>query len=233
MKPKVSILILTHNAPEYVKKTVYSITKHTRNVEYELIVVDNASEEPTRRLVQQLHEQGLIHKIRLLEYNSLFAKGNNIAASMASETATHFLLLNSDVEIRSRFWLTQLLLLHRKGISSYGIVRSLPVRVDGYCLLIDAPLFRTWQLDESLQWWWSVTKLQANILRSGLSVVGYEKHKRYIVHFGGKSGKDYAGAKGMDISHAEVLSWFGGHEIVTKKPSLLRRLRSLIARAPA
>jgi glycosyltransferase involved in cell wall biosynthesis len=209
-------------------KTVQSVAKYTHNVEYELIVVDNASEEPTRILVQQLYEQGLIHKLRLMEYNSLFAKGNNIAALMASERATHLLLLNSDVEVRSPVWLSKLLLSHREGISSYGIVAHPPTRVDGYCFLIDTHLYRKWQLDERFGWWWSITQLQANVLRNGYSVVGYEKHNQYIVHFGGKSGLGFVGAQGMDVSYSEVMSWFGENGIEIKNPSRLRQLKDLM-----
>ncbi|WP_158750597.1 glycosyltransferase [Acidobacterium sp. S8] len=225
MKAIVSMLVLTHNAPEYVEKTIVSVAEHTKNVEYELVVVDNASEERTRNLVIELRERGLIHKLQLLDYNSLFAKGNNIAASLASENATHFLLLNSDVEVRSPEWLSTLLASHRQGISAYGIVASPPRRVDGYCLLIDAPLYRNYQLDERFQWWWSVTQLQANVLRDGYSVLGFEKHEQYLHHFGGKSGPSFTGAKGMDVCQLEVLSWFGINKIAIENPSRGRQLK--------
>lgn len=119
--PYVSVLMLTHNAPEYVEKSIRSLAEKTKNVAYELIVVDNASDEPTRALVQKLKDEGLIAKLVLLDRNSLFAEGNNIASTHASERATHFLLLNSDVEIRSEQWLKHLLAIHRRGVTSYGI----------------------------------------------------------------------------------------------------------------
>lgn len=226
----VSILILTHNAPEYVVKTIESVAKYTRGVQYEVVVVDNASEETTRTVVQDLYARNLIHKLKLLEYNSLFAKGNNIAAGMASEEATHFLLLNSDIEVKSPDWLSNLLSTHRKGISSYGIIDALPLRVDGYCLLIDAKLYRKYQLDENFQWWWGVTKIQAQLLRDGYSVRGYEKHNRYLIHFGGKSGTAFVGAAGMDVSQLEVLSWFGDKSIVVENRSRAKQAKSLLKR---
>lgn len=77
--PKVSILMLTHDAPRYVKTSIRSVMRKTRNVDFELVVVDNASREPTRRLVRRLSAKRLMHQLRLLDYNSLFAEGNNIA----------------------------------------------------------------------------------------------------------------------------------------------------------
>lgn len=226
----ISILMLTHDAPEYVEKAILSVAARTKNVNYELVVVDNASKERTRKLVKGLHKSGFIHKLRLLEYNSLFARGNNIAAALASEKATHFLLLNSDIEIMSSEWLTNLLLSHRAGVSAYGIVTAPPRRVDGYCLLTDASLYRRYQLDERFQWWWSVTKLQAKMLQDGYCVRGYEKHEKYIHHFGGKSGNAFEGAHGMDISQKDVLSWFDKSTIEILNASRRRQGRDLLGR---
>ena len=94
-----------------------------------------------------------------------------------------------------------------------GVVPFPPVRVDGYCLLIDADLYRQFKLDEDYAWWWSITKLQAQVLRAGLSVRGYLHHERYLHHFGGKSGSDFKQAKGMDTSIEEADKWFGGAAI--------------------
>jgi glycosyltransferase involved in cell wall biosynthesis len=208
-KELVSILMLVHNAPHYVDISIRSVAEKTADVNHELVVIDNASEIKTQALLTSLSQQGLIQKLRLMERNTLFAGGNNIAAKEADPAATHFLLLNSDIEIKDSQWLRHLLDIHKKGITSYGVAES-PIRVDGYCLLIDAELYRQYQLDEGHQWWWSVTKLQAAVLRDGLSVQGYAEHERYLHHFGGRSGDAFKNAKGMNVSQAEVYQWFGG-----------------------
>lgn len=210
MSEFVSILMLTYNAPDYVELSIRTVAERTRGVRYELIVVDNASQPETRDLVSRLADEGLIHKLRLMDYNSLFAGGNNIAADMASPEATHFLLLNSDIEIKDDGWLRHLLDIHRRGASAYGWVGSRPKRIDGYCLLVDADLYLKYRLDEAHQWWWSVTKLQARLLAEGLSVQGYKNHERYLHHFGGASGNGFKGAAGMDVSIGLVQGWFGG-----------------------
>ena len=234
----VSILMLTHNAPEYVEISVRSTIAKTEGVRYELIVVDNASAQPTRDLVVKLRDEGLIHKLQLMDRNTLFAEGNNIAASLVSPEATHFLLLNSDVEIKSPGWLRHLLDVHVRGMTAYGVAVE-PDRVDGYCLLVDADLYRKHPLDEGHQWWWAVTKQQATILNEGYSVRGYAEHEQYLHHFGGKSGSAFKNAKGMNVTREEVLSWFNGltPTVIDRqadmslpgrrsvaKPSLLRRV---------
>lgn len=209
MREFVSILMLTHDAPEYVSLAIRTVKNLTEEVEFELIVVDNASRSPTRELLKDLRSHGLIDKFELLDRNSLFAEGNNIAARMASSRASHLLLLNSDIEVKDARWLRNLLDGHERGISAYGVALD-PARVDGYCLLIDADLFHRHQLDESHQWWWSVTKLQARILQEGYSVRGYQEHEKYVHHFGGKSGSGFQDARGMNVSREEVLEWFAG-----------------------
>ena len=213
MLPFVSILMLTHNAPDYVELAVRSVRDRTSEVRYELVVLDNLSEAPTRELVQRLSDEGLIDRLRLMGYNSLFAEGNNLAAALASSQATHYLLLNSDVEILDPSWLAQLLSVHERGITSFGVALD-PLRCDGYCLLIDADLYRANPLDTSFQWWWGVTKQQSALLSAGHSVQGYGEHEKWLHHFGGKSGSAWRGASGMDISRDEVDGWFVGRDVV-------------------
>lgn len=91
---------------------------------------------------------------------------------------------------------------------AYGAVLSEPIRADGYCLLINKELYAKYQLDENFQWWWSVTKLEAQILNEGGKIVAFKNHENMLHHFGGKSGQGYKDAKGMDISVKDVKEWF-------------------------
>jgi glycosyltransferase involved in cell wall biosynthesis len=211
-REKVSILMLTHNAPRYVELSIQTVARYTRNVNYELVVVDNASEQPTKNLLKRLHKEGLIHNLTLLSYNSFFAEGNNIAARQAGDDSTHLLLLNSDVEVKDPDWLSNLLAMHKPGITAYGVVED-PLRVDGYCLLVDAALYRETLYDEAHQFYWANTKFQAALLARGYSVQGYAEHERYLHHFGGKSGKAYKSAKGLVITQEELAELFQGRTV--------------------
>lgn len=86
-----------------------SVYKNTHNCDYEVIVVDNASNNRTKRMLTKLLERGYINKLLFNSKNDLFAKGNNIAASLASSDSDYYLLLNSDVQINSSDWLQNLL----------------------------------------------------------------------------------------------------------------------------
>lgn len=211
----VSILMLTHNAPGYVRRSIKTLQK-TEKIPYELIVVDNKSGFLTRILLKRIKKKGMIDVLYLNKENSLFAKGNNIAAGFASNKAEFYLLLNSDVEIIDSLWLAKLLELYPKegGIVSYGVVESEPVRADGYCLLIGSALYNQYKLDENYAWWWGVTKLESQVLKAGKRILAVRNHEKYVHHFGGKSGGGamIGKALGMDTEIQEVIGWFAkGH----------------------
>jgi len=208
---KISVLMLTYNAPDYVFesiKGVNEIKEKTDNLE--LIVLDNNSEPPTKNILKKLKEENLIDKLVLNPKNDLFARGNNLASRYASEDTTHYLLLNSDMKIIDPNCINKLMEIHptNGGISSFGAVLFEPIRADGYCMLIDKSLYDKYQLDEYFEWWWSITKLQSQILKEGLKIRAVKNHEKYIHHYGGKSGDGWKGATGMDISIDEVINWF-------------------------
>lgn len=214
MNKEISILILTYNAPEYVEKTIKSLTEVTDKEDLEkceIIVWDNASEQPTQALLKEFKNQGLIDKLSLSSKNLLFAGGNNGAAELASPTSKYYLLLNSDILIKDKNWLKRLINEVKKdGIAgaSYGFCKH-PDRCDGYSLLIDRQLYDKYKLDTEYQWWWGVTKLQAQILQEGHSLKAFHHHNHILYHYGGKSGNAFKSAKGMDTSVQDVIKWFG------------------------
>lgn len=212
---RVSILMLTHNAPKYVWESIVSLKENTKNVEYELIVLDNHSKFITRMLLKNLKsKKGLIDKLIMSDKNLLFAKGNNVAFESASNS-DYILLLNSDVRINSKDWLDTLLKIHPRGggISAFGAVDSEPIRADGYCLLINRDLYEKYKLDENYEWWWGVTELESMVLKEGKKIVAVRNHEEYIHHYGGKSGKGFKNAKGMDVDINEVKKWFDGNKV--------------------
>lgn len=201
--------MLTYNAPRYVLKSITEIKK-TKGIDYELIVVDNNSGRKTKFLLRLLQLFGFIDKLHFNKENALFAKGNNIASKFASDDVTHYCLINSDISIKDPLWLSLLTSLYPQsgGICAYGVCLDEPVRADGYCMLIDRGLYDKYQLDEDFQWWWSITKLQSEILQEGYQIVAVKNHEKVLHHFGGASGKGYINAKGMDINIDEVKKWF-------------------------
>ncbi|MDQ1000341.1 glycosyltransferase involved in cell wall biosynthesis [Neobacillus niacini] len=203
----ISILILSYNAREYTKHTLKTLRK-TKGIDYEVIVLDNASDSKTRRMLVSLQKKGFIDKLIFEKENTFFAKGNNTASKLCDVNSEYILLLNSDVEIRDSFWLQKLLKNHKKGATAYGVVNSIIPRADGYCLLIDKELYEKYKLDESYQWWWSVTKLQGQLLNENYNITAILSHNNMIFHYGGRSGDAWMNASGMQTKQEEVKSWF-------------------------
>jgi O-antigen biosynthesis protein len=98
---KTSIIILTYNQLEYTKKCIDSIRLHT-NSNYEIIVVDNASNDDTIHYLQEQKDIKVIYNSQNLGY----AKGNNQGLELV--TGDFILFLNNDVVVTPG-WLDPLL----------------------------------------------------------------------------------------------------------------------------
>jgi len=214
-RPLVSLVVVTHNALPYIHRLLRSLPR-TRGVDYEVVVVDNRSRTLVRMYLVLQTLRGRIARVCLLDRNTLFAEANNIGAAASSRSARHVLLLNSDTEVRHPDWLARLLELHRGGATSYGFVAGGPVpRADGYCLLVDRDLYLAHGLDEDFEWFWGVTKLQAELLQAGHPVRAVRDHDHMLHHFGGKSGGKplVRRAKGMRVNREEIVGWFAGRSV--------------------
>lgn len=208
----VSIIMLVHNARDYTIHSIKTLKKTNTKLKYELIVVDNDSTLKTKKTLEKLEKKGYIDKIISLRENTMFARGNNIGVNLASGELV--LLLNSDIEIRNSRWLDILVKQHEKGAVSYGVCDNYPhVRGDGYCFLIDKVLYKKYKLDENFEWWWSVTKLQAQLLKDGYKVKAIRNHNDLLFHYGGMSGNAWKNSKGMQVEGKEVESWFEENNI--------------------
>ncbi|WP_236342620.1 glycosyltransferase family 2 protein [Paenibacillus plantiphilus] len=97
-----SIIIPSFNQVDYLKQCIDSINDHT-DLPYEIIVVDNASEDGTDKYLQRLGGQ---IRYRILERNRGFAGAVNIGMMMAKGNT--ILLLNNDTVVTDR-WLNNML----------------------------------------------------------------------------------------------------------------------------
>lgn len=209
----VSIIMLVHNAPLYTEHSLRTL-KQAGAEDCELIVLDNASGLKTKKLLMRLQHDGYIDKLVFSSQNTLFARGNNIAAKLCSENSQYILLLNSDIEIRNKAWLKTLRGLHQRGATSFGVCEDYPyIRGDGYCFLIDRDLYDKYRLDEAFEWWWSVTKLQAELLNAGHRVAAVRNHEQFLYHYGGKSGRAWKNSKGMQVEGETIVKWFKENSI--------------------
>lgn len=100
--PKISIIILSYNHPDLLKKTLDSVINRSFYPNLEIIVVDNASNKETTDLLKKYKNIKLI----LNKENYGFAKGNNIG--LKASTGDYLILLNNDV-IVTPGWISRLL----------------------------------------------------------------------------------------------------------------------------
>lgn len=87
----VSIVIINYNTKVLLADAIASVKDKTKNIDYEIIVVDNASSDNT---VNYIKENFVDVKIIASNENLGFGKANNLGAKIA--TGKYLLLLNSD-----------------------------------------------------------------------------------------------------------------------------------------
>ena len=96
-----SIIIVSYNTASLLKSCIESIVKNTKDITYEIIVVDNASTDNSVKVIRhsKLVSESLSPTIIQNKKNLGFAAGNNIGLKQAR--GNYILLLNSDTKLTS------------------------------------------------------------------------------------------------------------------------------------
>lgn len=94
--PELSIVILNYKTKDITEACIHSIYKETKQVSFEIIVVDNNSADDSLSMLKKEEEKGNIVLIANKE-NVGFCKGNNQGVKQAK--GAYILLLNSDTVI--------------------------------------------------------------------------------------------------------------------------------------
>lgn len=109
--PKVSIIIPFRDVVDYTKRCVESILEKTDYDNYEIILVNNQSEEPeTLEYLEEVRDNASRFKnVKILDYDKpySFGKLNNWAVEQVK--CDHVLFLNNDTKIENRGWLSALI----------------------------------------------------------------------------------------------------------------------------
>lgn len=91
---QLSIIIVTWNVKDLLKKCLHSIYQHTQGIDFEIIVIDNASKDNTvLMIVQEFPEV----KVIASNQNLGFAKANNSGLEHAQ--GKYILFMNPDMEL--------------------------------------------------------------------------------------------------------------------------------------
>ncbi len=95
-KPLVSIVIPHYNLPDMLEKCIDSIVDNTEQVSFEIIVVDNGSDNTSKELIDKLEGYGVLYLRN--RKNEGFARAVNRGIREAH--GEYVLLLNNDTEVR-------------------------------------------------------------------------------------------------------------------------------------
>jgi GT2 family glycosyltransferase/glycosyltransferase involved in cell wall biosynthesis len=101
---KVSILIVSYNNHALTTACIESVLRNSMHPNIEVIVVDNASTDGSREMLESLHDDRV--QVLLNDENAGFAAANNQALRLA--TGTYVVLLNNDTVV-PRGWLPRIL----------------------------------------------------------------------------------------------------------------------------
>ena len=119
-----SICIVTYQARDYLENCLYSINEHTHGLNYELLIVDNGSQDGTSNMLRQAFPDTTL----IVNHNNLgFTKPANQAMKAAQGDAV--LLLNPDTLISSNAFKKMINFLDENP--SVGIVGPKVLNPDG------------------------------------------------------------------------------------------------------
>ena len=124
---KITIVIPTKNRADLLKTTVDSIRTLTSYPNYEILIIDNLSDEPeTISYIEALAQSGDATVIPFNESFNFAKMHNQIVPKLSTDYA---LMLNNDTEIFDPFWLTHLVDLFE--LPNIGIVGNKLLYPDG------------------------------------------------------------------------------------------------------
>lgn len=108
--PLVSIVIPTRDREEYLRPLIEGIEERTRYPNYEIIVVDNDSNDPdTIRYLNTLRENPLGHPVRVLSCPGEFSWGASANTGAAAAAGDYLFFLDNDTHIVQDDWLERLM----------------------------------------------------------------------------------------------------------------------------
>lgn len=96
-----SIILVSYNTEKLTKVCLDSIYKYTKDISFEVVVVDNDSHDDSLKMLSKFSKKYSNFKLIKEKKNHGFSKGNNIG--FENSKGKYILLLNSDTEFKSSF----------------------------------------------------------------------------------------------------------------------------------
>ncbi len=139
---QVSIIVVSHNRPGCLNICLQSIYEMSNLNNYELIVVDNASDQDTLNYLDVLEQEGI--KVVRNEENLHWSKAANQGVSVADPNSRYFIFMHCDVVVLDSAWIDILVNLAESGrcgvvgthLGSYYLQKQQVSFLDESCILI-------------------------------------------------------------------------------------------------
>lgn len=139
---QVSIIVVHHNNPGYLNICIQSIHAMSNLNNYEVIVVDNGSDQETQEYLDLLEEEGV--KVVRNESNLYWSKAANQGVAVADPHSRYFIFLHADTVVLDPAWIDVLVNLSEArncglvgtSLSSYWIQKQQVSFVQEWCLLL-------------------------------------------------------------------------------------------------
>jgi len=140
---QVSIIVVHHNKPEYLNICLQSIHVCSHLANYEVIVVDNASDDPeTKDYLSVLESEGI--KVVRNKENKYWSAACNQGVAMADPRSSYFVFLHCDTAVLNPAWLDILINISiSKGagivgvqLNEYYIQKQKVQFIQEWCMLI-------------------------------------------------------------------------------------------------
>jgi len=175
VNPFVSVIIPTSDNLAMISQVVPGVLEHTRHP-FELIVIDNASQDPAvQEYLDGLSGTSAVRIVRMPE-NRYYWPAINEGIRHCDPACAFVLALNDDCVILGSSWVERLLSFFA-GDASIGFVGDLMMEgefpplqgvVDGYCTMFQREIFEIVGLfDERNPFWWGFVDFQLRALRKG------------------------------------------------------------------
>jgi GT2 family glycosyltransferase len=197
-EPLVSIVIVSYNATDYLRRCLETVRRRTRPP-HEILVIDNASRPDTREYLRSLD----FIRLTLNDDNRLWCAGCNQGIRQAAASSRYVLLLNPDIEVLRDDWLDRMVAIAesepRVGLvgtrHQYRPIAPVYGWLDGQCLLAQRSLIEeVGLLDEARFPWGGAPQLLA--VQAALRGWRYKvvpPWERLVVHHGHKSRTENPG----------------------------------------
>lgn len=140
---KISIIIIHNDRPEYLDICLHTIAINSTNNNYEIIIVDNGSEQESQDYLDDLEQCGI--KIIRNTENLYWTRAANQGAQAASKDSKYLVFVHHDINVLSHAWLDMMAnisdakksgLVGFGGMRKYSISNQIIPFVEDYCMLI-------------------------------------------------------------------------------------------------